>query len=86
MELNKLKFTLKLFASFREAFGNSSVEYEMSEGSTAGDLVEEVLETFPSLERFRGHVVVTINKQSVSPEIQIEEGDEVSILPPVSGG
>ena len=81
-----MKFTLKLFASFRVAFGNSIIEYEMPEGSTAGNLVEDVLKKFPSLERFRGHVVITINNQSVSPEITIEEDDEVSILPPVSGG
>jgi len=81
-----LKFKLRLFASFREAFGATEVEFELKDGSTAGDLVEKVIAEHPDLERFRGHVVVTVNKKSVRMTESINEGDEVAILPPVSGG
>lgn len=81
-----LKFKLKLFASFREVFGNSEVDYELPEASVASDLMDDIFKRHESLERFRGHVVISINKKAVPLEQEIHDGDEVAILPPVSGG
>jgi len=81
-----LKFKLRLFASFRQTFGTNELEYELPDGSTANDLVEDILEKYPSLDKFRGHVVVTRNREAVPLTTPIHEGEEIAILPPVSGG
>jgi len=77
---------LKLFAFFRQVLGAPELSYEIAEGATAGDLIDDILRKHPSLEGSRGHVVITVNKTAVKLTDKIHEGDEVAILPPVSGG
>jgi len=81
-----MKVKLKLFASFRQIFNAGEVEFEICEGATAQDLLDDLFLKYPDLQRFKGHVVVTINRQASPLTAGIREGDEVAILPPVSGG
>jgi molybdopterin converting factor subunit 1 len=82
----RMRIKLKLFAFFRQTFGAPEVAYEISDGATVADLLEDIFKKHPSLEKSRGHVVVTINKIAVQPTEKMHDGDEVAILPPVSGG
>jgi molybdopterin synthase sulfur carrier subunit len=77
---------LRLFAFFRQEFGAPEVAYEIADGSSVGDLLESIFKKYPSLEKSRGHTVVTINRVPVKMEEKIHDGDEIVILPPVSGG
>lgn len=77
---------LKPFAFFRQALGASDLLYEMRTGATAKDLLDDIISKHPTLEKSRNHVVITINKQAVHLDALLHEGDEVAILPPVSGG
>jgi sulfur-carrier protein len=77
---------LKLFAFFRQAFGASDLQYEIRAGATAKDLIDDIISKHPALEKSRDHVIITVNKQAVHPDALLNEGDEVAILPPVSGG
>ena len=81
-----MKIKLKLFAFFRQAFGASDLQYEIKTGATAQDLLDDIISKHPTLEKSRNHVVIMINKQAVHPDAPLHEGDEVAILPPVSGG
>ncbi|MEM2839216.1 MAG: MoaD/ThiS family protein [Thermoplasmata archaeon] len=81
-----MKIRLKLFASFRQIFNASEIEFELPEGATAQDLLDDLFLKYPDLRRFKGHVVVTINRQASPLTAGISDGDEVAILPPVSGG
>jgi sulfur-carrier protein len=81
-----MKIKLKLFAFFRQAFGANDLQYEIRTGATARDLLDDIISKHPTLEKSRDHVVITINKQAVHLDAPIHEGDEVAILPPVSGG
>ncbi len=81
-----MKIKLRLYAFFRQIFGAPEISYEIAEGATAGDLLEDIFRTHPTLEKSRGHVVVTINNTAVKLTEKIKEGDEVAILPPVGGG
>jgi molybdopterin converting factor subunit 1 len=81
-----MKIKLKLFAFFRQALGASDLQYEIGSGATAKDLLDDIISKHPTLEKSRNHVVITINQQAVHPDAPLHEGDEVAILPPVSGG
>jgi MoaD family protein len=75
---------VRLFAALRELAGASEVE---AEGLSAGDVVDVLSERFG--ERFAqiaavGSVVV--NGERASRSTPIAAGDEVALLPPVSGG
>lgn len=75
---------VRLFAALRELAGASEVE---AEGLSAGDVVDALSERFG--ERFAqiaavGSVVV--NGERASRSTPVAAGDEVALLPPVSGG
>ena len=75
---------VRLFAALRELAGASEVE---AEGRSAGDVVDVLSSRYG--ERFRqiaavGSVVV--NGERAARTTPVAEGDEVALLPPVSGG
>ena len=81
-----MKIKLRLFASFRQLFNSGEIEYTLPDGATAQDLLDDIFTKHPDLQRFKGHVVITINREASPLTAVIKEGDEVAILPPVSGG
>jgi molybdopterin synthase sulfur carrier subunit len=81
-----MKIKLKSFAFFRQALGAPEMAYEIPDGATAADLLDDIFRKHPSLESSKGHVVITVNKTAVKLTDEIHDGDEVAILPPVSGG
>ena len=75
---------VRLFAALREIAGESHVE---ATGRTVGDLVDDLSERFG--ERFARIAEVgsfVVNGERAARETPIAEGDEVALLPPVSGG
>ncbi len=75
---------VRLFAALREAAGDSWVE---APGKTVGDVVDVLSERYG--ERFAGVVSVAsfvVNGERAGRQTPIADGDEVALLPPVSGG
>lgn len=81
-----MKVKLKSFAFFRQALGASDMQYEIRDGASAKDLLDDIIRKHPGLEKSRDHVVVTVNRKAVHLDAVLHEGDEVAVLPPVSGG
>ena len=70
-----------MFAGLRERAGAAQVELELPEGAVVGD----------ALERMRGltdgiPVVMAVNHEYAAPGDPLHGGDEVALIPPVSGG
>jgi MoaD family protein len=79
-----LSIRVRLFAALRDEAGAPVVQ---AEGATAGEVVEALAERYG--ERFAkiasvGQVVV--NGERASRDTVLVEGDELALLPPVSGG
>jgi MoaD family protein len=75
---------VRLFAALRELAGASEVE---AEGLSAGDVVDVLSERFG--ERFAQIAAVgslVVNGERASRSTPVAAGDEVALLPPVSGG
>jgi len=75
---------VRLFAALREAAGASEVP---AEGRTVGEVVDGVAATYG--ERFAVIAAVSsfvVNGERADRGTVVAEGDEVAILPPVSGG
>lgn len=81
-----MKITVKLYASFREIVGSKEEDIEVPEGTTVQSLLEEYIKRFPQMGRFRDHIILSVNKEYGRPARKLNSGDEVSFLPPVSGG
>ena len=75
---------VRLFAVLRELAGSSSLA---ADGRTVGDLAEAV--SRGRGERFAAIVAVStfvVNGERADRATVVADGDEVAILPPVSGG
>lgn len=86
---DKVAVSLLLFAKARELVGSSSVSLSLpSSTSTYSDLVSSVLESFPVLKRLGGTFVLSLNENYIDQdsEISLRTGDELAVIPPISGG
>ena len=84
--MSPLRVRVKLFASFRELVGASEVEVELNAGDTLRDVLLKIFED-ASAKKLRDYVVVLRNRRHVQDIFtKLEDGDEISIFPPASGG
>jgi molybdopterin converting factor subunit 1 len=81
-----MKVKVKLYAAFREIVGSKEEELQLADGTTVQMLLDEYVKRFPRLERYREHIILSVNKEYGRPGRVLNEGDEVTFLPPVSGG
>ena len=81
-----LRVTVKLFASYRERVGESEITVEMPDEATVGCLAEEVARQYPNLIADPSRLVVAVNQEYRDHLHGLEDGDEVALIPPVSGG
>ena len=81
-----LNVTVRLFASYREKAGTAELGVELEDNSTVSDLAAEVLRLHPSLISDVTKLVVAVNEEYQEHSHELREGDEVALIPPVSGG
>lgn len=81
-----MRIHLKLFATFREVVGEKDIVMEVEADSTVEDVVTELLGIYPKLKGHRDSMIYSVNKEYADPGDTLSDGDEVGILPPVTGG
>jgi molybdopterin synthase catalytic subunit len=82
-----MRVRLLLFASAREAAGGvCEVQLDVLNGSTAADALSAALTRFPGLAPLRPCLQLAVNQKYALPESPVAEGDEVALIPPISGG
>jgi MoaE-MoaD fusion protein len=80
-----MKVSVRLFAGLRERAGAQHVEVEIPEGAVVGDLLAAMGQT-PVGELHPGECVVAINREYAGAGEPVRTGDEIALVPPVSGG
>ena len=81
-----IRVSLLLFASVAEAVGERRREMRVPEGTTARGLFEQLAADVPALAGRADHVSFARNEQFVPPDTVLSDGDELAVIPPVSGG
>lgn len=77
---------IRLFASFREAVGSNSLSWTAPDHSTVGEVVAALREAHPKLGPAAEKAMLAVNQEYVGPELRLKDGDELALIPPVSGG
>lgn len=75
-----------LFAGLRDIVGQRVVRLELPEGATVGDLREKLSRQYPVIVPFLSTLVCAVNEEYVPSEHRLGEGDELALIPPISGG
>lgn len=76
-----MEVRVRLFAALRERAGSPEVVLELPDGALVGD----------ALDRLGGMTdgvpaVMAVNREYAGREVALHDGDEVALIPPVSGG
>ena len=78
--------TVLLFAAARERVGERQVTLEVGDVATVGGMKEELGRRFPALSDLGSVVSVAVNEEYSPDDSVLRVGDEIAVLPPVSGG
>ena len=82
-----MEIELRLFAIFRERAGRERLDLELPEGATVADALAAAAEQ-PGLGEILAAMPVraALNREYVDDDAPISAGDELALIPPVSGG
>jgi molybdopterin synthase catalytic subunit len=81
-----MRVHIKLFAILRERAGESDVVLHLRPGATIADAAFALGERFPDLQPLLPRVAFAINEAYAKADVSLSEGDELALIPPVSGG
>ena len=81
-----VRVRVRLFAMQRELAGTRQVELDLAPGATIERAWEALVERFPVLAPGRSAVRFARNGDYAAADVVLADGDEVAMIPPVSGG
>ena len=81
-----MEIVVRFFAIYRERAARSSHELVLPEGATVADMTIEIRKIFPRLAPTEVNIVVAVNADYAEPDVLLHQGDDVCLIPPVSGG
>lgn len=82
-----IRVRLLLFGAAREAAATDEAVLDVGERATTREAFERVLEEYPDLRRFRSSLLIAVNREYARDlEVELKDGDEIALFPPVSGG
>lgn len=74
------------FGVLKDAVGLESELLELAEGSTAGALVASIEGRGAGQPKLWSSLAIAVNREYAQATSLLHDGDEVALLPPVSGG
>lgn len=74
------------FARAREICGRALETWDLSSGATAKDLEAQLLRKYEGLSELTESCAWAINEDYADASQVLEDGDEVALIPPISGG
>ncbi|WP_414542544.1 MoaD/ThiS family protein [Nostoc sp. CCY0012] len=86
MSQSTITVTVKLFAAYQEAYGVSELILELPQDTPVSAVCDRLIVEHPELTKWRDITRFGINLIFVEPDSLLQDGDEVVLIPPVSGG
>jgi molybdopterin synthase catalytic subunit len=76
-----VKVSVRLFAGLRERAGRDELVLDLPEGARVADALAQVAHLAPGVS-----LVLAVNREYAAQDAVLHAGDEVAVVPPVSGG
>ena len=80
-----MKCRIKAFGVSREIIGDRVLEMEVPNRYPVAALKKELFLRYPKLSELRS-LYIAVNSEYASETTILQEGDEIALIPPVSGG
>ncbi len=78
-------FKILAFGIARDILGRPALNMDWDGPLTVGELREALIRQFPELARLKS-LAIAVNSEYAQDGNLIKEGDEIALIPPVSGG
>ncbi len=80
-----MQLPILAFGITKDILGNSLVNIEIPEGSSVQQLKEKLIATYPKMQELTS-LLIAVNEEYGDETQIIQAGDEIALIPPVSGG
>ncbi len=81
-----MDITIHFYSYFRDLTGCAQTTVAVLPGGTIGDLLKQVMARFPKLGSMQNSTLAAVGLEYQDHGYILQEGDEVSLFPPVQGG
>jgi molybdopterin converting factor subunit 1 len=81
-----ISIRVKLFAVAKDLAGTSEATLSLKDDAQVSSVLDHFFKVSPRFEGWKDHLRVAVNSEYVDLHHQLHDGDEVAIIPPVSGG
>ena len=86
MSSNEMKVRVLFLGPAKELTGRSEMVLTLPEGASVAIAISKLLREFPKLEERLTHYRFAINSDYADENTLLKDGDELALIPPVSGG
>jgi sulfur-carrier protein len=86
MNADHIQVSIKLFAVYQEVIGKPEITQQLPVGTSAGDVLQGLIDKYPQLDQWRSVTRLGVNLDFVEADRPLQDGDELVLIPPVSGG
>jgi len=86
MGSNEIKVRVLFLGPAKELTGRNEVVLTLPEGASVATAISKLLREFPKLEDRLTHYRFAINSDYADENTLLKDGDELALIPPVSGG
>jgi MoaE-MoaD fusion protein len=81
-----MRVQVLFFGQLKDLTGRSSETLPLADRATLSDVLQHYGEQFPAIRKLSPSLALSINREYASQDAPLRDGDEVALLPPVSGG
>jgi len=81
-----MEITIRFFASLREAVGSESIVCAINDTDCIADVAHTLGQKYPQYHTFSSTLVFALNGEYAKSTSRLKDGDELALIPPVSGG
>jgi molybdopterin converting factor small subunit len=81
-----MRVTVCFHSYFKDLTGCAQTDAEIAPGSSLGLLHEHLMARFPKLSAMKKSTLLAVGVDYQPRDYALQEGDEVSLFPPVQGG
>lgn len=78
--------TLRLFSLAKDLAGFEERRISVHQSARAEDVLRYLVELNPKFEQWKSSLRLAVNLEYVRNDHPLQDGDEVAVIPPVSGG
>lgn len=81
-----MRVTVLFFGQLKDFVGRSKDELELAPGSSVGTVFDHYASEYPKLREMAASIAIARNHEFAARNVELAEGDEIALMPPVSGG